>query len=97
MASGHFVKCDSCDKIVYDEEGANGWFILKTLLTQAPEVEAPEDFNPFDPDQVRELQEQMRDQLPPALGGELCSVRCLMNYVSAHYGLEEVQDNGGNR
>lgn len=94
MASGHFVRCDVCEKIVYDEGDANGWFILKTLLTQPPDVDVPDDFNPFDPEQIKMMQQEMKDQLPPALGGELCSVKCLMNYVSAHYGLEGV-GNGG--
>lgn len=94
MASGHFVRCDSCDKTVFKEEEANGWFILKTLLTKEPEVELPEDFNPFDEEQVKKVQEDARSKLPPAISGELCSVRCLMNFVGGHYNLEEVTDGG---
>lgn len=94
MASGHFVRCDGCEKLVFDEEEANGWFILKTLLTKEPEVEAPVGFNPFDPEQVKELQAKMQAGLPPAISGELCSVGCLMNYVNMHYNLEEVGDGG---
>lgn len=92
MTTGHYVRCNACDRVVFKEEEANGWFVLKTLLTKEPEVELPENFNPFDQEMVEKLQEEARAKLPAAIHGELCSVRCLMNFVSMHYNLEEVED-----
>ena len=92
MTTGHYVRCNSCERTVFIEEVANGWFVLKTLLTQEPEIDLPEDFNPFDRAQVEKLQEEARAKLPPSMHGEFCTVKCLMNFVNAHFGLEDIKE-----
>ncbi len=92
MTTGNFVRCNTCEKTVFDIEAANGWFVLKTLLTKHPEVDIPPGFDPHDEEQTAAIEAELEKQLPPRMGGELCSVKCLMSFVSAHYGLEGIRE-----
>lgn len=88
------IMCDNCGKTAKPKE-ANGWYSLKTLITEQPpflQVGSLEEV--FDPQKIEEARQEWLKTLPLAVGGEFCTLMCTLKFISAHINMIEETGNG---
>lgn len=81
--SQKIVQCDSCEKVVKQTD-AHGWFALQTWSTR-PTADQLDQMRQ-DPFMAAQLQAAgvMAAPPPPHIGGDFCTIDCLMSFVSAN-------------
>lgn len=74
----NYVKCDNCGKYAHVTD-CHGWFSLKTWVTKP----SPEQLALYQ--RMGEVPAGMTAaERPPVIGGDLCSVRCLTEFIDGN-------------